>query len=249
MSAALLAMLCLTHFGISQEAPKTISGATVDSVNYDPATGVAQIVVRNSSGKEISAINLTITTKLPDGSLDHTQVTIDFLPSTIAEESFGLVPPPNSTVIQPGNTHVEDVHVGTVNGQKPTSVGAVVDMVAFMDRTAEAANKDALDRLVSDRKAMGTALLDAAGVVRKHLQATGEQNPEENSRLEVQQHQKNSQSAGRVAYDSVLEDIKNAKRASAQGSDRGRERLDNATKARERQGRLYLTHAVLGGAQ
>jgi hypothetical protein len=222
----------------------------VDSVKYDQGAGKAEITVRNTSKKEISAFNVSITDRFANGFVDNSEISKDFLQSSIAEERTGVSPQPDYKIIGPGETRVENFLVPTrVNGEKPLSVTAIVDAVAYTDDTGEATNKAALQRMMSYRKAYGTALRDADSVIHKHLQSTNEQDFEENIRRDLTQHQANAPAIERVAYDWVLVDIANAKRTSAvEGTQRAREQLENAVKTHEHQARALRAARCLSTA-
>ena len=133
-------------------------GAAVQTWNYDPKTNSVTLKVVNTSQKDITAFNIAIKETLADGRVDKHEMLEELVGKIIAAkelegdhssgaESFRKLY--GDGAFHPGEVH--DEIVGVQPGFQ--KIEAVVDVVTYVDGTAEATNIDALGRIVEERQA------------------------------------------------------------------------------------------------
>jgi hypothetical protein len=138
-------------------------GAAVQTWSYDPKTNSVILKVVNTSQKDITAFNIAITETLADGRVDKHEMLEDLIGKVLlanelqgdhsrGAESFRKLY--GDGAFHPGEVH--DEIVGVQPGFQ--KIEAVVDVVTYIDGTAEATNTDALGRIVDEREATVASL-------------------------------------------------------------------------------------------
>lgn len=150
MKHIFLAVALLSSANLARSAPigaalaspnSRTMGATVASADYDPVKKVTTLHIVNTSQKEITAMNVTLTVSLPTGR-DSTglEITPDW--AQAAGDINGILP---------GGSFDYDV----IGQEGPTK--GMVDVVVYSDDTAEVQNNVAFQRIISSRKARAIA--------------------------------------------------------------------------------------------
>jgi hypothetical protein len=172
MKIVLLSLMFTMFDGSVQAQSSPTIGAMVQSWRVDPATKIVAIRIVNTSQKDILAYNLSITETFSDGSTSHHELMTDLLDrmvnaqivkGTIYEKDF-------SSRFDNGTLaagKAVDQNVGESN--VVTNVETVVDMVAYVDRTADVQNERAFERLVAYRKGGLLAMQKANEVIKAAL--------------------------------------------------------------------------------
>jgi len=157
--------------------PSPPIGAVVQTWTYDPTHNPPLVTVKivNNSHKDITAFNISIKETYANGHVDQHEMLEEFLGKIIAvKEAQGTAREADFRNRYGDGT----LHAGAVwDEQLPvqpelTDYQAVVDVVTYMDGTAESTNDDALRRIIEERQAtvdsqkiaieiMQTALADA----------------------------------------------------------------------------------------
>jgi hypothetical protein len=143
---------------VSARAGTPPIGAVVQTWNYDPKTNSVTLKVVNTSQKDITAFNIAIKETLADGRVDKGEMLEELVGKIIAAkelegdhsrgaESFRKLY--GDGAFHPGEVH--DEIVGVQPGFR--RIEAVVDVVTYVDGTAEATNNDALGRIIDERQA------------------------------------------------------------------------------------------------
>ena len=140
---------------LAQQSP---IGAEVQTWNYDTKTNLVTIKIVNTSHKDITAFNIAIKETYADGRVEQHEMLEDFVGKILAAkelqgdhsrgaEAFRKMY--GDGALHPGEVHDE------LMGVQPglNKVEAVVDVVTFIDGTAQSNNKDALGRIVEERQA------------------------------------------------------------------------------------------------
>ncbi len=133
-------------------------GAVVQTWHYDPLTNIVTLKIVNTSHKDITAFNIAIKETYADGRVEQHEMLEDLVGKILAAkelqgnhsrgaESFRKLY--GDSAFQPGE--VRDEPLGVQPGL--TNYQAVIDVVTFIDGTAEATNNDALGRIVDERQA------------------------------------------------------------------------------------------------
>ncbi len=146
-------------------SPPGVPGAVVQSWHYDPTTKQVTVRLVNTSSKDITAFNLSVTEKYADGTADSSERMTDYLPlmASVAAQS-GLQQYGNGTF--PAGTSRDVTFPET---KDPVDVSVTVDVVAYADHTADATNQRAFSNLVSNRKDMVLATQQANKVIKNAL--------------------------------------------------------------------------------
>jgi hypothetical protein len=144
---------------ISRSAP--ITDVVLQAWRYDPQSQTVFVPIVNNSQKVVTAFNLSLKVR-SGGTVSEYQTGRDFLSSGLLEQRFKDAPKGSfGTVdIPAGGTYEEKLPVPT----DFENISVVLDMIAFSDKTAEATNVAALDRLIQKRKAIAASIEKANGV-------------------------------------------------------------------------------------
>ena len=128
---------------------------------YDPKSQTVFVPIANDSKKPITAFNLSLKVT-SGGAVSEYQSCRDFLSVGLLQERFKDAPNGafGTADIPPGGRYEEKLAVPS----DFENISVVLDMVAFSNRTAEATNVPALERLVQKRKAIAASIEKASGV-------------------------------------------------------------------------------------
>jgi hypothetical protein len=131
-------------------------GAVVQTWHYDTATNIVTLKIVNTSHKDITAFNIAIKETYADGRVEEHEMLEELvgkilaakeLQGTAQEESF-------RKQFGDGGFHpgeVREEKLGVQPGLKDYQ--AIIDVVAYMDATADANNDAALGRIIDERQA------------------------------------------------------------------------------------------------
>jgi hypothetical protein len=133
-------------------------GAVVQTWNYDPKTNSVILKVVNTSHKDITAFNIAIKETLADGRVDKSEMLEELVGKILAAKELqgdhSRVAEAFRKLYGDGALHPGEVRDEIVGAQPGfQNIEAVVDVVAYVDGTAEATNNDALGRIVDERQA------------------------------------------------------------------------------------------------
>lgn len=129
-------------------------GAVVQTWRYDGKSQPPSVIVRvlNTSGKDITAFNLSVTERYADGTIYTSERTEEFLPLVVG----------SARAFAPGTSH--DV-VFPVQ-KEPVDVALALDVVLYLDATAESTNNRAFNEMVAFRKGTTVAMQQAEEVLK-----------------------------------------------------------------------------------
>jgi hypothetical protein len=133
-------------------------GAVVQTWHYDPLTNIVTLKILNTSHKDITAFNIAIKETYANGHVDQHEMLEELVGKILAAkelqgdhsrgaETFRRLY--GDGAFHPGE--VRDEKLGVQPGL--TDYQAVIDVVTYIDGTADAANNDALGRIVDERQA------------------------------------------------------------------------------------------------
>jgi hypothetical protein len=144
-------VLLLLSSCLARSAP--ITDVVIQAWRYDPQGQTVFVPITNNSQKTITAFNLSLKVTA-SGVASEYQTGRDFIGNDLLQEHYRdkevFVP----ISILPGATYTERIPVPT----DFENISMVLDMVAFSDRTAEADNVPALERLIEQRKAIAASI-------------------------------------------------------------------------------------------
>jgi hypothetical protein len=130
------------------------------------------IHVANTSGKDITAYNLSVTEKYTDGTSNFSERSQDFMGALVA----GL------PVFTSGSTRQDVIH----ETKDVLDVTATVDVVAYSDLTADVSNNRAFARLMTSRKGNVLALQKSNEVIERMLADPNVSDPGKSSADEIE---------------------------------------------------------------
>src|SRR5712692_98444 len=153
----LMLMLFLAVLAVPLRASPPI-GAVVQTWKYDPLTNMVTLKIVNNSHKDITAFNVAIKETYADGHVEQHEMLEELLGRILAEkeregdhswraEAFRKFYGDGG--FHPGQEREEKL--GVQPGLKDYQ--AVIDVVTYMDSTAEATNNDGLQRIIDERQA------------------------------------------------------------------------------------------------
>lgn len=157
-------------------------GAVVQTWNYDPTHNPPLVTAKivNNAHKDITAFNIAITETYANGHVSKHEVLEEFLGRIIAvKEAQGT---PNEAsfreyygdgVLHPGAVWDEQLPVQP----ELTDYQAVVDVVTYMDGTAESTNDDALGRIIEERQATLASQKIATEIIKTALADSNDTTP------------------------------------------------------------------------
>lgn len=154
-----LAVLCIVGAPAALPQAKGAVGAVVQTWTYDPTHNPPLVTLKilNPSHKDISAFNIAIKETYADGRVEQHEVLKELLGKILRAKELG------------GDTSAEAdlfrkvygdgaFHPGEVRDDKlPVQPGltdyqAVIDVVTYMDGTADSTNQAALGRIIDERQ-------------------------------------------------------------------------------------------------
>ena len=134
-------------------------GAVVQTWNYDPTHNPPLVTVKivNNSHKDITAFNIAIKETYADGRVQEHELTRELIGNILQAKKIQGDTSKEAEVFRKfyGDGAF---HPGEVRDEKfPVQAGltdyqAVIDVVVYMDGTADSANDDALERIIDGRK-------------------------------------------------------------------------------------------------
>lgn len=215
-----LAMLSLAFATSLRAGPL---GSMLQSWDIDSTKNAVTLHLFNSSGKDISAYNITIKETYGQQVNEH-QYYEDMVgvmlriqdPTEIHRDELAEMYNGNGTweagtshdqvlIVQPGLTDFE----------------ATLDAVVYADKTAETTNRDALERAMTTRKAIAQTLQAASEAIKQALSNPTDESPHETAIKEIEglrKHWEDSHHEGNFnagAFDGAILDLENAPLAAA----------------------------------
>jgi hypothetical protein len=204
----LLAAVCATVSG-AQSPP---IGAVVQTWHYEPQTNIVTLKIVNASHKDITAFNIAIKETYADGRVEQHEMLEELIgkivrakelqgDTTRGAESFRKLY--GDGAFHPGE--VRDEKLGVQPGLKDYQ--AVIDVVAYMDATADANNNDALGRIIDERQSTAASQRIVTEAIRNALADNNDNDPSTTAAKKIQdratvwraqQHTKLDLDAGRL---------------------------------------------------
>jgi len=203
------------------------TGATIQSWNYDAATNTVTIRVLNLSQKDITALNISISETFADGSVNNHEVLVDMFDTLALVRRTKGTPDEDRIRRAVGDgmlsaNQSRDQVFHYPPGKVVTNFEGTIDMVAYADNTADAANAAALARVKEHRNAVLRSHQKANDVLRGVLADPTIANPSDEAaaRLERVLPVRHAQSDDQLDLDlgtieGILRDLKNAPRVAA----------------------------------
>ncbi len=185
MKRVLLAVVLLFSAQVARAGPL---GAEVQTWHYDSQKNFVTVRIVNTSQKEITAFNLSVEVTLASG-VSQFQVTHDLLNIAVVLDRFKDTPDEPRLRARLG---LGAIPVGGSYDEKITVLAglkdfkAVLDVVAYADKTAESANPAALQRLIAARTAMANSIQKANELITSAIADSTDTSPHTTASSRVQ---------------------------------------------------------------
>ncbi len=245
-----LAVLCIVS--VPAALPQ-VKGAVVQQWNYDPTHNPPLVTVKivNNSHKDITAFNIAIKETYANGHVDKHEVLEEFLGKIMAfKEVQGKANEANFRNYYGDGT----LHAGAVWDEKlPVQPGltdyqAVVDVVTYMDGTAESTNDDALGRIIEERQATVDSNKIATEIIKSALADANDATPAMTAARKIQDRATvwKAQQHTKLDLDDVyLESIANELKALSSRNVNRRDALQQIVNREEARMSVLSVHAAL----
>jgi hypothetical protein len=159
MKKILALLILLSGFSASIASSRPL-GATIQTSQYDPLTGLVTVRILNTSQKAITAFTLAVVTQA-NGQVNHYEWMRDFLNNAAVIERFKGTPDEQRArevfapdAIAVGGYYDEKIPVAADN----KDFSATVILVVYADKTAETTDPEAAQRMADQRKSMATSI-------------------------------------------------------------------------------------------
>jgi hypothetical protein len=180
-----LTVLCI----VAVPALPQVKGAVVQSQNYDAASNTVTLTIVNTSGKDITAYNISISETNANGQVNRHEMLCDYVGRLVlikqvqgTADEAGIRKQFGDGLFHPGESRNE------ITGARGlTHFQAVIDVVAYADGTAEASNNDGLQRMLTHRKATLASRQLANETIEAALADPNDANPAATAATKLQQ--------------------------------------------------------------
>lgn len=180
--------IILAAFAFSLRASPPI-GAVVQTWNYDPLTNIVTLKIVNTSHKDITAFNIAIKETYANGRVEEHEMLEELVGKILAAKELQGTAEGEFFRKQFGDGAF---HPGEVRDEKlPVQPGltnyqAVIDVVTYIDGTADAANNAALERIVHERKATVASKKMATEIIKTALADPNDTDPSMTAARKIQ---------------------------------------------------------------
>lgn len=247
----------IASFGVLVLFPVLLSGeisqgAVVRTVRVAPDNKSAIVDVSNNSKKDISAYAIAYEITFPDGHRDKGERVVEYLQSIISAQQRLGAKWAGEGVFHPGETRNESF---AFTKTPISGMNATVDVVIYTDDTAEIANQEAFNLLMSDRLATARADDIAAGILQTALTDTNDVHPLETARTKLQQVLTSGSISSLPAKASLQTLVENLQRIGETGKKNGwsvervRESMKRMVAEKSSGKAVTLQHSQLRGRQ
>jgi hypothetical protein len=243
-----IALLFSAHF--ARSAP---IGAVVQTWHHDPQTNMVTVTIVNTSQKDITAFNLSLKITY-QGSVSQYQwmhdllnnaVFLDRFKGTAGEQRLREAVGEGSIAVGAGYNEKISVNPDFKDFE------AVLDVIAFSDKTVETTNAAAMQRFVEQRKATAASIQKADEIIGRVLADATITSPHVTAATEVQKHLDAWKAT--THYDAldlseaelvgIVRDLKNT--SAAKGSRNETEYLQGYIAAKEKERLVWTDQAQL----
>lgn len=257
MKHLLLAIALLFSAQVGRSAP---IGAEVQSWHYDPLTNIVTLKIVNTSHKDITAFNIAIKETYADGRVEAHEMLEELIGKILAAkelqgdhsrgaESFRKLY--GDGAFHPGE--VRDEQLGVQPGL--TNYQAAIDVVTYIDGTAEATNDDGLQRIIDERQATVASQKIVTEIIQTALADANDTNPSMTAAKKMQDRATiwNAQQHNKIDLDTVrLESIADELKTVSSRNVNKRDALKQIVNREETRMSLLSAHAAIvkvGGPQ
>jgi len=182
----LLALVAMVLCGLSTRAKaQTVTmGIEVRAVRLAPDNRSAVVDLTNRSTKDVSAYAIAYDLTFLDGHHEKGERVVEYLQGIIASQQALGTRWSGEGVFHPGDSR-EELFKFSQNAAV-TGMTADVNVVIYMDQTADVRNEDAFNLLVSDRKATAQAAKTEASILEAAIDDESDLHPLQTAKTKLQ---------------------------------------------------------------
>ena len=166
------------------KAQTVTMGVEVRAVRLAPDSRSAVVDLTNTSTKDVSAYAFAYDLTFLDGHHEKGERLVEYLQGIIASQQALGTRWSGQGVFHPGDSREE---LFTMSQDAPvTGMTADVNVVIYMDQTADVRNEDAFNLLVSDRKATAQAAKTEASILEAAIDDESDLHPLQTAKTKLQ---------------------------------------------------------------
>jgi hypothetical protein len=243
LTTLLLSLAVLFAYGQTGQ-----KGAEVRGVSFTPDGKSATVDVSNISAKDITAYGIAYDITFADGHHEKGERLVEYLPAFISSQQRLGHNWSGEGVFHPGESRKE-LFQFTDQKNPVSSMNATVDVVIYMDHTADVGNDEAFRVFMSDRTATAQAAKRAVSILQTALADQNDLHPLKTASTQLQQMMVNETPESLSARADVESLIKNLAAAQANGKLDQREYIKAYLAEKNQQLLVMLQHSQIRGQQ
>lgn len=227
----------------------TREGAEVRTVTFAPNGNTATVDVANTSAKDITAYAIAYDLSYADGHHEKGERVVEYLQGIISSQERLGANWSGEGVFHPGETRKEVFLLSEPTKEKRVlTMSAAVDVVIYMDQTADVGNDDAFNLLISDRSATARAAKEMSAILQNALANQSDPHPFGAASAKLRQLVKES-TGSLPAKAEIQRLINNLAAVRASGAVDEREYIRATIAKKNQQAIVTIQHAQVGGQQ
>jgi len=245
----LVLLLSTLAFGQNSGSSPVVRGASADLVRLDTSTNTALVRVTNTSTKDITAFVLAAVTVYANGKTDRDERMIDLVLTMIPKQASGPTFRVRDNLIHPGESREETVALTPIHGNPITRLDVQVEVVAYVDQTAQVTNEEAFGRLLDERRGNLWARQRTVEIIHKALGDPAALHPIANAITDLQALHVRPRTQKEVSLDSelssVIRDLQDISERSIGRDSTGAQGLREYAATKEKESSLLTLHVEL----
>ncbi|HET8891123.1 MAG TPA: hypothetical protein VFQ41_19620 [Candidatus Angelobacter sp.] len=235
----------ISRSGMRSDAQTTQRGAEVRAVHFAPDNKSATVDIVNSSSKDISAYGVSYDITFADGHHEKGERLVEYLQSIISSQQRLGSQWSGEGVFHSGESRKELFEFS--QGNAVSTLNATVDVVIYMDQTADVGNDDAFRMFVTDRTATAKAAEKAATILQTALADQTDLHPLKTASMQLHQMMVNEPPKSLPARADIEGLIRNMAAIQASGRSDERESMKACLAEKNQQKVTTLQHAQIRG--
>lgn len=241
--AAISVIVAVAPLFAGQPAPR---GARVRDVTLAADNGAATVEVVNTSTKNITAYAISYDVTYADGHHEKGERIVEYLQGIISSQQRLGINWSGEGIFHSGEHRKEVMHFPSqTKGKSIVAVNAEVDVVVYMDLTADIGNREAFASLISDRASTAKVAESIASILENALADQNDAHPLRTVRLRVGQMMNSTVSPSTRAE--IAGALRNFDAAQADGTMDEREYIRIALAEKNEQAVMTDKHAQIKG--
>lgn len=248
-SAIVVLVLSIFALGQNFASPVSARGAGAELLQWDTKANTAVVRVTNTSAQDITGFVLAVTAVHANGKMDRDERMTDLVLTMIPKQAIGQKSPVRDQLLHPGENREETVSLTATPENPIIHVDVRVEVVTYVDETAEVANEDAFGRLLAERRGNLLARQRTLEIINKTLSNPAAMHPIADAIAHLQalhvrpSTQQDVSLNGELA--SVIRDLQNIAERSIEHDSNGSRSLRDYAATKQKEWALLSAHTEL----